>query len=363
MRFANPNNLPENPSSTTITKSWFHGKTSTKDRKDLMPSLHPGIMYVDTTGKTVMLTNLQRVYLPSTGLLANKMGSFGPSLFDSSPVIIPSDLFDKVLISVGSKADATALNLATLSDTTNDPGNARNQNGDSLPADFTFGIEDPVFIVFPPSCPVLPGSHLQHGLDLTKELPENALAGLTRAERVWLRALSFLWSHNNGLSLYTHQGHFSRTKTPLDAFKVPGPGAELLPAPVDYEEIMVTKGFEFTTTDVNTEAHQTYKTSFVQAREELQRQYPEPTTVPTEPGNATSATAMTVLDKALSAVTALTAATTAKKPETVQNGIKAQLLTQSERIYEIFFAGYKKQDDGTRTLTLAKLDSSFEQFL
>lgn len=119
------------------------------------------------------------------------MASFGPSLVDSSPVIIPSVLFDKVVISVGSKADALALNIATLSDTTNDPGNAKNQEGESLPDNFTFDMDDPVFLKVPPTCPVLPESQLPHDLDLTKAIPETVLPGLKRYKRVWLLALRF----------------------------------------------------------------------------------------------------------------------------------------------------------------------------
>ena len=363
MLFASPKNLPADPSSITITKSWFHGKTSTKDRKDLMASLHPGVMYVDKTGKTVMLTNLQRVYLPSTGLFASEMASFGPSLVDSSPVIIPSALFDKVVISVGSKADALALNIATLSDTTNDPGNAKNQEGESLPDNFTFDMDDPVFLKVPPTCPVLPGSQLPHDLDLTKEIPEAVLAGLKRYERVWLLALRFLWQHNNGLSLHTHQGRFSSDETPLDAFTVPGSGPAAIPAPVDEGTVMTSKGFDFEPTAVDTEAHQTYKQEFTRLRQELCRQHTETDNVPVATGTATTAPHLALLDKALTAVTAVTNAAVAKKPDTVQNAVKEKLRIKTQTIYEIFFAGYKKQDDGTRVLTLATLNPNFDQFL
>jgi hypothetical protein len=207
--------LEPNPSAVKA----FSVHVSAEARKGRLAQAH-GFCFVDASGRLRKVSSLLWHFKPDGSRLL--VGSRGELLSHCVPVSISGDPFcPNHFVSLATQEMVTLMDLPHLPLGRRDPCQVDPPEGPDTNRDIHWPLpsesECPVFSVFPTIFPLLEGIILPDTLNLTEPLPTTWHDSIPPEFVAWLRALKYIFEHNDGKSLHAFSKMFQADRIPIQA--------------------------------------------------------------------------------------------------------------------------------------------------
>jgi hypothetical protein len=225
-------------------------------RKARLAQTH-GFCFVDANGRLRKVSCLLWHFKPDGSKLL--VGSRGELVSHCVPISISGDPFSpNHFVSLASQEMATLMALPHFTIGQRDPCQADPPDGVDTNREIHWPLpseaECPVFSVFPTIFPLLEGIFLPDTINLTNPLPTTWSDETPPKFVAWLRALKYIFDHNNGKSLHAFSKMFNADEIPMAAAYV---GLSFADAPT----------VSIAQLDFETDEYEAVLKSFKQARE------------------------------------------------------------------------------------------------
>jgi hypothetical protein len=197
----------------------FAVHVSAEARRARLAQAH-GFCFVDASGRLRKVSSLLWHFKPDGSKLL--VGSRGELLSHCVPVSISGDPFcPNHFVSLATQEMVTLMDLPHLSLGRRDPCQVDPPEGPDTNRDIHWPLptesECPVFSVFPAIFPLLEGIILPDTINLSDPLPSAWNDSIPPEFVAWLRALKYIFDHNEGKSLHAFSKMFQADRIPLQA--------------------------------------------------------------------------------------------------------------------------------------------------